>query len=30
VVREEETKNDWGMIEEKDSVDFSSLMTEEK
>ena len=32
VVKEEDTKNDWGMIGtgDDDEVDFTSLLTEEK
>ncbi len=28
-VKEEDTKNDWGMIEDKEDIDFVNLMTEE-
>ena len=28
-IKEEDTKNDWGMIEDKEEIDFDNLMTEE-
>jgi hypothetical protein len=28
-VKEEDTKNDWGMIEDKEDIDFDNLMTED-
>ena len=30
VVREEDTKNDWGMIKEPESIDFDHLLIEEE
>jgi hypothetical protein len=29
VVKEEDTKNEWGMIEDKDEIDFNKLLEEE-
>ena len=29
-VREEDTKNDWGMIEDKEDIDFNRVLEEEK
>ena len=28
-IKEEDTKNDWGMIEDKEHIDFDNLMSED-
>lgn len=30
IVKEEDTKNDWGMIDDKDEIDFDRVIKEEK
>lgn len=30
IVKEEDTKNEWGMIEDQDEIDFNRVLAEEK